>query len=287
MPEVVWLYWRRETSLVCTAIRPFLAIYITALSLYCQYTVLAVSLLAKERNNVHAVELEALRAAVQSRTDKTQAAVRKILFRITFWRCFYRKDTLQVKAIQAIAMPWTTCQQHSITSKKAWIFSDITVKNSNLTRIASLQYCCQYNTQTEAPALSICNTALQLTHMWSKTKPRGCNIPLPSTRIHSGTRFMLVSRNLQNASTMAGASWIQMNPAAKINPNKLQCYMQSAHWGIWDFNVTCWRNDVQIFGKKEFLAPAGNSTTILWPSNLFLLVTAIMYVTVEVTDRQY
>jgi hypothetical protein len=46
----------------------------------CHYTncaVLAVSLLAKGRNNVHAVELEVLTAAVKSGTDKTQAAVIK------------------------------------------------------------------------------------------------------------------------------------------------------------------------------------------------------------------
>lgn len=61
--------------------------------------------------------------------------------------------------------PGTTCQQHSITSKTARIYSNITVKTSNLARAASLQYCCQCNTQTEAPALSICNTAFQLTHM--------------------------------------------------------------------------------------------------------------------------
>jgi hypothetical protein len=40
--------------------------------------VLAVSFLAKERNNVHAVELEALTATVNSSTDTTPAAVRKI-----------------------------------------------------------------------------------------------------------------------------------------------------------------------------------------------------------------
>jgi hypothetical protein len=44
---------------------------------------------------------------------------------------------------------------------------------------------------------------------------------------------------------------------------------------------------VEIFGEKESLAPAGNCTTILWASNLFLLDTAIMCAIFEVTDKQY
>jgi len=40
---------------------------------YTDHTVLAVSLLAKERNNVHAVELEVLTAALKSGTEKTPA----------------------------------------------------------------------------------------------------------------------------------------------------------------------------------------------------------------------
>jgi len=105
--------------------------------------------------------------------------------------------------------------------------------------------------------LPVCNTVVSATHKQkhlhsqfaiqhfssptceARPKPRGCNIPLPSTRIHSGTRFMLVSRNLENAASMAGASRKPRNPAIRINSNRLQCYMQSVHWGIWDFNITC------------------------------------------------
>ena len=44
---------------------------------YTDYTVLTVTLLAKERNNVHAVELEVLTAAVKSGTDRHQLQLEK------------------------------------------------------------------------------------------------------------------------------------------------------------------------------------------------------------------
>ena len=75
--KVFWLYFRIVTSLVHHQKNHSLP----TTSHPCHYTdcaVLAVSLLAKERNNVHAVELEVLTAAVNSGTDKTPAAVRKI-----------------------------------------------------------------------------------------------------------------------------------------------------------------------------------------------------------------
>ena len=187
--------------------------------------VLAVSLIAKGRNNVHAVELEVLQLLWRVAQTKHQLQVEK-----------YNLETLFKDVFTGmIPCSWRQCKP--LTYKEL-------LSNNTASHQRRLEYLATSLWKLPIPQeLPVCNTVVSATnkqrHLHSpfaiqhfnsptceaRPKPRGCNIPLPSTRIHSGTRFMLVSRNLENASTKAGASRKPRNPTIEINSNRLQCYM--------------------------------------------------------------